>query len=216
MKYYTTALFVLVLPFCVEASPFQNLNFEKAIEPLVMDDRGEVSTSDAVPGWIVYNSGGGRASRMFFDTVSLGEPRVSFHSATSPWMAPIQGKYSVLLQANTFGLTTTAIGQVGEVPVDSVSLRFYGSMSLRVTFAGQPLELVQLSSGAGYDHIGADISAFAGQTGELRFTASDIPVSTFLYLDVIRFSTVAVPEPGFHALMGVGLFGLGWWRRVRA
>ena len=216
MKYYTTTLFVLILPFCVEASPFQNLNFEKAITPLIIDESKEVAVSDAVPGWSVYDRTGLPASRMFFNTFSLGDPRVSLQSSDSLYAPPIQGHFTVLLQAANFGFTTVAIGQVGQIPTDAVSLRFYGSMSLKVTFAGQPLELVQISSGVGYDHIGADISAFAGQTGELRFTASNSPVSTFLYLDVIRFSAVAVPEPGGYALMGVGLFGLGWWRRLRA
>ncbi len=217
IKYFVFSVSALSL--CYVAFPafgqtqFQNLNFEKPIKPLVMDDLGEVATSDAVPGWTVYNSGGGHAQRMIFDTVSLGEPRVSLQSSVSPWGPPIQGQYSVLLQANTFGLTTTAIGQVGQIPANAMSLRFYGRMSLEVTFEGQPLSLIQTGTGLAYDVIGADVSAFAGQTGELRFTSANIPVSTFIFLDAIRFSPAAIPEPGICALLTLGALGLGWHTR---
>lgn len=190
-------------------SVFQNLNFENAVTPLIIDEFKEVATSDAVPGWTVYSRTGLPASRMFFDTVSLGDPRVSLQSSDSIWGPPIQGHFTVLLQAANFGFTTVAIGQVGQIPADASSLRFYGRMSLEVTFAGHPLSLIKTGSGLTYDQIGADISPFAGQTGELKFTASNMPVSTFIYLDAIHFSTVTVPEPEVITLLALGAAVLG-------
>ena len=102
--------------------------------------------------------------------------------------------------------------------MDAQSLRFYGAMSLEVTFAGQPLTLIKTGDGIRYDKIAADISAYAGQTGELRFTSSNLQITTFDYLDAIRFSPVAVPEPNTVALLALGLLGRSgsrFWARKR-
>ncbi len=206
--------FAILFSLSSEGQPlFQNLNFENAITPLTIYDFKKVDTAQAVPGWTVYFLGAVPQSRMFFDTISLGEPAVSFHSSASVVGLPIQGHFSVILQAATAGFTTTAIGQVGQIPTDAMSLRFYGGMSLDVTFDGHPLTLIQTGSGSGYDQIAADISAYAGQSGELRFIASNLPVLNLIYLDNIRFSPLAIPEPSAFALFALGLFGLGWRAR---
>jgi hypothetical protein len=49
--------------------------------------------------------------------------------------------------------------------------------------------------------VGGDISAFAGQSGELLFTA--LP-QTASVLDYIQFSNVPVPEPSICGVFGVG------------
>ncbi len=206
---------IIVLPrlaFSLSAQPvFQNLNFENAVTPLIIDESKKVATSDAVPGWTVYNSFGVPTFRMAFDTVSIGEPEVSLHSFASIAVLPIQGNYSVLLQAsNSQLLNTSAIGQVGQIPSDAMSLRFFGRMSLDVTFDGHSLDLIQTGSGPNFERVAADISAFAGQTGELRFTSPHMDDGTIIFLDAIRFSTLPIPEPGVYALFALGLFGLGW------
>ena len=48
----------------------------------------------------------------------------------------------------------------------------------------------------------ADISAFAGQMGELRFTTMPHPDFPDFHLDDIRFAPV--PEPGTWALLALG------------
>ena len=96
------------------------------------------------------------------------------------------------------------------VPVNTMSLRFYVAQGTpEVYFAGQQLAPTVLGSGPGQASLyGADISAFAGLTGELRFSGSGI-------LDAISFSTLPVPEPGVAALLGLAALVV-CWRRASA
>jgi hypothetical protein len=52
----------------------------------------------------------------------------------------------------------------------------------------------------------ADISAYAGQTGELLFTCADYNAGM---LDNIQFSTSSVPEPSICGLFGLGILLFG-------
>jgi hypothetical protein len=69
-----------------------------------------------------------------------------------------------------------------------------------------------IGSGSGYTIWQANISAYAGQTGQLEFTA---PWQTQGLLDNIQFSSFPVPEPSGLplAVLGAGLIGLLRWRR---
>ncbi len=118
------------------------------------------------------------------------------------------------------GQVDAAISQTGMIPVDALSLRFlaFGPQIL-VTFGGQSLSLSPLVSGPGLGTLfGADISAFAGQTGELRFTAPNLSSMGFpndVFLDDISFSPQAEPEPSVFGLFTFGALLLGWqlWKR---
>ena len=50
------------------------------------------------------------------------------------------------------------------------SVQYYGTTPLSITFQGQQIPQYVLGSTSTYTIYGADISAFAGQTGELRFS----------------------------------------------
>jgi len=91
--------------------------------------------------------------------------------------------------------------------------------TLSVSFAGNSLSPVGLSSGVSpsgqsYTLYGADISAYAGQSGQLQFT--DVYSGQGLNgieLDDITFSTI--PEPSTLALLFMGgmAFGVRSWRK---
>ena len=66
-----------------------------------------------------------------------------------------------------------------------------------------------ISNTLNYTIYGADISAYAGQTGQLLFTA---PLQTGALLDNIQFSSVAIPEPSALTLFALGSLLLGWHR----
>lgn len=119
------------------------------------------------------------------------------------------------------GGVATGLFQVGDIPAEAKTLLFQGNgfapdpnLWFRVSVDGTPLELRAWDGGT----LGADVSAFAGRTAELRFQANWLPEQPFpqVYfpLDNIRFSNVPlVPEPSTWALLGPGLTALLWCSR---
>jgi hypothetical protein len=108
-------------------------------------------------------------------------------------------------------LIFTAIGQTGQIPASARAIIFYAdTVPIQVSFGGQILPVFHLDDGiVGYHPYGADVSSFAGQTAELRFTG--IGGGS---LDFIQFSSQAIPEPDVPALSVLGAGLLGWlWRK---
>jgi hypothetical protein len=150
----------------------------------------------------------------------LDDPYVTLQDSNSHYFPSLQG-YSVLLQGGTLGggLTTgntngASIFQTGQIPTTSQSLTYLGSGAILVTFNGQLLPSIAISNATTYTVWGVDISAYAGQSGELRFTSPWVPSPLFFpglgLLDDIRFSPAAIPEPSALVLCSLGvliLFG---------
>lgn len=165
--------------------------------------------SEALPGWIGYR-GETQITLALHNNATAGSGSIDIFG---PFFSPnsiLEGSYSVLLQSGASGgiPLSTAIGQFGLVPSDALSLRFKAGLEsdFSLSFAGQSLAPIVLSSGANYILYGADISMLAGQTGELRFTVPfDFAGPNALLLDAITFSPQPVPEPSW-----LGLFGLAW------
>ena len=81
-----------------------------------------------------------------------------------------------------------------------------------MTLGGEALSLVPVGSGANYTEYAADVHALAGQTAELDFTVFAYPqqfAADYLFLDSIRFSPVAIPEPGVFGLWALGVLLVG-------
>jgi hypothetical protein len=182
---------------------FVNLNFERGL-----------TSSNTIPGWTAYVNGS-QVSQVAYNSMALDEPAVTLQGSNSTFLTPIQGNFSVLLQGGSvyaYG-NGSAIGQTGQIPIIAQSLIFWGGDDY-VSFNGQPLSIVVLGTGStpNYNIYGADISAFAGQTGQLLFTA---PKLTGAVIDNIQFSSSPIPEPNVFALATIGalLFGFRRWRK---
>jgi hypothetical protein len=102
--------------------------------------------------------------------------------------------------------------QTGLVPAGTKTLSFfadsYGPFS--VSLGGTNLNLISSPvAGQNYALYEADISAFAGQTAELQFTAfAQNPYDNqihWLSLDDILLSPDAIPEPGAFALTAAAI-----------
>ena len=201
---------------------FQNLDFESA--NVTGNSPALVPIANALPGWVGY-IGNNQVTQIVYNTVSLGAAAITLQSSSST-IHPIAGNYSVFLQGqfnpnDVPGRASVAVAQSGQVPMAARSLLFWGSVdgssgSLVPSFNGQIIPLVLLQPATNHLVWGGDISAFAGQTGELRFTALS-GSTTGGYLDNISFSTNSVPEPSTVALTitGVFLFGCNRWRKRR-
>lgn len=213
-------LVVLVLLFLVVSKcwsqGFINFNFEAAN---ISGSSGIVSASNAIPSWTAY-IGGVSQGNILYDSETLSDPAVSLQD-TNNFYPIIEGAFSVLLQGqfnpshNLIYTNSVAIGQTGLIPSMAATLLFSAEIfvggphvaNMVVTFNGQNLNYTQIGSGAGFSIYGADISAFASQTGQLLFT---VPYNGSVLLDNIQFSTSPVPEPSPLAFLAVGASLLGW------
>ena len=203
---------------------FQNLDFEQA--NLGADPQpGYVSVASALPYWTV-RLGGVQQTEMIYNEQSLGATSVSLVEAadggTDLVYGPIDGNYSVLLQGG-ISLSSASISQKGWIPWNAQSLLFKaepGDIPLEVEISGQdiPYTAVGLgtpgASGQNYGFFAADVSAWAGETETLTFSALEGGDNNWL-LDDIAFSPNAVPEPNTLALLLMGGLALAArrWRR---
>ncbi len=195
---------------------FVNLNFENGT--IVQDFFPFVYASNAIPGWTAYISGVPQAD-IVYNTVPLGDAEVTLQGTNNGGYQAVQGKYFAMLWGqfnptqNGTETNTAAIGQTGQIPISARSLTFWGTIgALQATFNGQTLNFTTIGNTANYTVYGTDISAFAGQTGQLLFT--DPPYgNTFggpAILDNIQFSSSPVPEPNILNLFTAGILLLGW------
>jgi hypothetical protein len=183
---------------------FINLDFESAnIIPVLGSPiyPYEIAISDALPGWAVNGTTQGD---MTYNDPSLGATSVNLWASNG---SQISGNYSVLLTGGLSPFPAT-ISQTGLVPAGSESLTFEaqaGSSSLVVSLGGQDLSYFAIGSGPNYTLYGADVSAFAGQSEQLIFSALNVSSGLNNWnLDNIQFSALPVPEPS-----SFGLFALG-------
>src|SRR6266550_2530083 len=81
-----------------------------------------------------------------------------------------------------------------------------------ISINGRDMPCSPLAAGPNFITYGADISAFAGQTAELRFTSRPSPSSLFttVFLDDIHFSNLAIPQPAIGSLLFLGALIRGW------
>lgn len=226
----TWLLSVCAEPFSATAQgTFQNSDFESAqLSPSPLQNYpNPVPITSAMPGWTAY-LGTTQQSQVQYNTTTLGEASIAVIGPTWTTINPgiIDGNYSVILQAGDDPINeairdNASIEQNGTVPLNAESLQLkawnpYGALS--VSFAGNVLQLIPLSSGASpsgqpYTLYGANISSFAGHTGELDFTSVFDQYFPNVVLDNVAFSTQAVPEPSPLALTGIGALLFAMYRR---
>jgi PEP-CTERM motif len=202
---------------------FQNLNFEQA-DPISAGNPLEpylVTAASALPYWTV-TFGGVQQTDIFYNDPSAGSPMVTLLGPGDVYYnGPIDGDYSVLLQGGEEPFVPASISQTGLIPAGTQSLLFEAVRlgapvgQLQVLVGNQSLALTEVGTGPNYTLYGASISAWAGQTEELTFSAlTSNSGQNNLEIDDISFSPNAVPEPSTWALllMAGAAFGVRCWR----
>jgi hypothetical protein len=212
---------------------FQNFDFESAnVSPSGHQLYGTfVPIGSALPGWAGY-LGADQQTQVGYNSpanstasITLIGPTWNSVDAGAYGVGIIDGNYSIDLQTgavpNGQGQAENAsIAQNGTVPSTAESLQFLAleTTPLSVSFNGNTLTPIALSSGMSaeglpYTLYGANISAWAGQTGELQFTADFNGSFNYVVLDDIAFSPQSIPEPSPLALTGVGALAFALYRR---
>lgn len=164
-----------------------------------------------------------------FNLYPVGFPYATIADANNPVADPVVGQYSLVL-APGYNLSTLTfrpweLVQAGDVPADAQSIHFisFGApFELRVNGSLVPLvydfgSITPIPNHRRGDAVG-DISAFAGQNVELKFTTlrdNGNPIASENILDGIAFSAQAIPEPSTLALLALGALLLFGARRVR-
>ena len=193
------------------AQGFINLNFESAVlVPILGNPYGDVQFGPAFPGWSAYYNSTSFSSTdpVTYNNPTLGDQALGlvtpafFNSSISNISALLQGSAST-------GRPDVSLAQTGLIPVGTMSLRFLAFQAgpiprFVVSLNGQPVPYSLVQNFGSFSEYGADISAFAGQTTELRFTQRSGALANNLLLDNISFSPLGVPEPGTWALLGLG------------
>ena len=205
-------LFTLLFAVSSRGQGFLNLDFEAATIPS-NPTYADMTAANLFPNWtvsppLVYT---------VYNSFSLSGGSISLISSNSGFILPIQGKYSVLLWGTNpngpDGPIPISLGQTGQIPVWARSISYWGDdQGLQITFNGAVLAFSTLSTTANYNVYGADISAYAGQTGQLLISA--LSGTGGSQLDNIQFSSTAVPEPGTVALIVTGGWLLGCRRKL--
>jgi hypothetical protein len=180
---------------------FINLDFESA--NLSGYNAGLVPAGDAIPGWTAYISGISQTN-VYYNAINRAGGEVEILGPGSG--SAIQGSYSILIAGNESLGQVVSIGQSGTIPSTAQSLIWWGSGPDRLSFNGQILFFSVLDHETGYTIYGANISAYAGQTGELLFDSIYVPSAPPDTIDNIQFSSSPIPEPSAFLLT---LFGSG-------
>jgi len=193
---------------------FVNLNFESA----TISSHPEIG-SDAYTavllGWTFganYNYVNGDSNSIPYNNIALDAAAVDLEGTNNSFgPSAIQGRYSIFIQGGSSADPDTngaSIMQNGKIPATAKSITYWGD-ALQASFNGQSLAFSAIGSGSGYTIWQGDISAYAGETGQLEFTA---PWQTSGMLDNIQFSTTPVPESSTLALSALGGLLLAWRR----
>lgn len=215
------------LPQSVSGQDFTNLNFESAnVSQYSPGDY--VPATVALPNWTVsFSNSSDPTSSTFstidYDALSFGpaftvlEDSNALNYTGSISLSPLQGSYSLCLQGTQVVVpsgSSASIGQTGTIPNTAKSLIFLGSLEgdIQVTFDGQNIFYSAIGNSVNYTIYGADISSYAGQTGQLLFTAPD---QTTALLDNVQFLSSSIPEPCEFALSMLGVFFLGFSYRMK-
>jgi hypothetical protein len=195
------------------AGSFANLDFEDSpidpSTPVPIGPPQPIDTALLFPSWTLW-IGSAIQTTGYLNTYYLAGPQAALMASGKPADGVIAGTKSVYMSGWVNGLSTS-LAQTGDVPGGTKSVRFvarnYAYRSLPVPpsplflrMNGQDLPLVILSStGTGDFVFGADTSAWAGTSAELRFgvgsptSGSDTLFGNF---DSFVFSTEPIPEPG--------------------
>jgi hypothetical protein len=226
MKWRAAAIIFAVLSAQAQGT-FQNLDFEEAdIVPIVGNPLYPyaVTVANALPGWTV-DYGAVQQTQILYNNPSLGTTAVTLFASgyPGPVASIIDGNFSVALQSGLLnGMPAPAsISQTGQIPsgtqsllFDSVSGGFSSEQPPEVLIGNDLLTLFPVGSGQGvstsYTIYGANISAWAGQSEQLTFSA---PAGAFIIDDISFSPTAVIPEPSPLALTGIAGLLFALYRR---
>ena len=222
MKRLLLSLWCSTLSCIAVQTPFVNLDFESANLPYLTNwGAGMVSAADAFPAWTVWEKDTIR-TEVGYNGIPRGGQVAIFATGLYPFFTLgglFMAHFAPWVDADC------SLSQVGTIPADAQWLQFdtLGEPDsidpLTLSFNGQNLGLVMIASDTNFGKtFQADVSSFAGTTGELRINARPVFYEQRWWLanvDVDDIQFVPVPEPHVWALFGLGALVFVLARRRR-
>jgi len=186
---------------------FRNMDFGLSQVPSSTPWGTVVPVNQALPFWTAYYAGTNQVPGVLYNSEHIGSASVDLLSPDDTRDGGIPGHFTAVLQAGTSGLSfaSVALAQTAQVPVGTMSLLFVATSpnggGWQVSVGGQTIPVVEVSQvDSRFNEYGANISAFAGLTEELRFTALPGTSGANMWLGEIQLSPIAVPEPSTVSL----------------
>jgi uncharacterized repeat protein (TIGR03803 family) len=221
LKSALTVCLIGGMSLATSAQSFYNLDFELATGIPASPNPLSVPFTQAFPGWTGY-CGTNPQDFASYDVMALDSANISILDSSfwvpngfTPPSGFLHGRFFVLIQSGhdlryPIGpVVDTSIAQTGTVPSDATTLlvnafNAIGAAELAVTFNRTPIPLVPVGGQSDYVVLSGNVSQFAGQSGELRFTmpfswytlpdGSQYPRYGPVFLDHIRFPGT-LPQP---------------------
>jgi hypothetical protein len=212
----------------LDAAPFINLDFEQATVPPNVLLSENFSAAAAFPGWTT-RIGNVALSTVYYNSAGIGGPFIALYDYPLGigGFPVLEGRYSPALHGLVPDGTEASLSQIGDIPADARSLRLLSPPDRPplIKINGELLSLVLLSNpGPTLPLWGADITAFAGSTVELRISTAhsvdEVGRGLFSGADALIFSSIPIPEPSSAALVALIMWIIGAWchraKRARA
>lgn len=195
---------------------FQNLDFEQArTNTAVRNGVGDVygPIQDLLPGWRLEKFGGGVTGVQTNTGLNTQAPGIGFDTllTTDYYRNTFSGQFAFAMSAGGIFNIGYSLSQVGDVPSDAKSLRFFnfiGRFELWINGSLMPVFYTDAPSQAkaGARFGAADVSAYAGKEILLEFRPLPADaIANFSGLDNISFSPIPVPEPSSVVLFFCGV-----------
>jgi len=201
----------------VTGSAFQDLDFERPGLPSVSPDGIWLSWSLAAPGW--SHPQGGDSTFVYHKTPPndhVGQFYFLADSASTQWPS-LQGECSLVLVSGHYNRNdanspwvNAFIEQQGVIPEYTSSFQFMAAGDFSLLVNANPVPVTSLG---GYLY-GADLSAYAGKSVDLRIMNTATELQRPLILDALSFSAQPVPEPSSLGLLALGGIAWAWNRRL--
>lgn len=218
--------------FALRADPFRNLGFDEAntntatlfTQPFGQGLTGYGPIGDLLPGWRLYQ-GTNPVTTVGYNAVSFvwvdGYVTLFSKGEYPQAMFEVDGIYGLQIVGKLLNQPEFSLAQSGLIPADAKVLYYrYRFSTLLVELNGQPLQTINgYGNGLSVPYsveptvAGFDVSQFAGQTAEIKFTTQGGLSAPVTCLDTVWF---AVPEPWAEALFTTAALPallVRWWFR---
>ena len=217
MKLVSALALLSVCAALAKAAPFENLGFDLANTNSLtvtpgMGLTGTGSAEDLLPGWQLFKGGIPQTTLgLNLSLLSGGYATLISADQGQYFGWNVEGAYALDLVGSAGNQDLFSLSQRGDIPADAQWLSYrYSGYPFLLTINGTNLQPAQQSPNSE----AFDISAFRGQTVDLKLTVLGPAMPTEPGSSIIDSVAFTIPEPSTWVLVTLGCLAL--WSAPRA